>query len=661
MSLMLHVDHDRNDWLGYQRSTDAPNHFSAVSVSITNLLTQVNGAGSGAASGAAFERYSSDRAKYGKDRITWTTGTAASANINIGYNGVSFTMGTLPAGTYTVVLWAKLASGSSANTFSVVLTNAVSANYAVSTATALNSSTWTKLTATGTTPSTQNLCAQLLRQSGTSALSVEITGAMILSGSTAPTWFNCGAASIAEDLTDYWAGGGWGLGFVKAYQYVAPVGKAELTLLNSDKRFSPEYASGPLFGDLLPNLLVQIADPDYGIWWTGWTDSWAPEPGTNRDKKAKLSATDARRFMANKLPALPMLQGVNTIPEITAIILDYFVVPNTGGMTLGNDTPNPIRTTAWDATTLGVIFDYYADNVPYDYDAVKVLAEIYGALQGRVWFPRDGNYQLSQVAQGDDTPASYVDIGQNWTNIADAVTAPIINKCEVVAYKRKAQSSGPYTVWESDDVPFTIPGGGTETFRAFFKYDTTRKEVIGAITLSVIETNSGVAGDITAAITLPAGAQSAEIVFTNNNAAARDVTAASITATTRIIQNREISKEYEDSASINAHGTHGERLTFGITQKNAHAKQLARYRVTRFKDPHYEIPWVELDVDKRPQDAFDCEIGAAVHVEDDQTGHDDYYAVIGEYHTVKDGLTNHTVKLHLEPLYPISVADTSSA
>lgn len=550
-------------------------------------------------------------------------------------------------------MWAKLASGSSVNTFRIDLTNVLTTTYASSSSATLNSSTWTKFTVTGTTPSPQQLAISFVRVTGNTNLTVHLAGAMIVNSATAPDYFNCGVASLLEDITGYWGGGKWGLGFVKPYQYVAPVGKADLTLMNSDKRFSPEYSSGDLYGMLLPNLLLQIGDPDYGIWWTGWVDSWAPEPGTNRDKKAKLHATDARRFMANKIPVLP-LYNLEIPQDTISNIIDEFSVPNT----TSGISNSPSVSSAWDSISTGIIASLYADNVPYDHDAVKVLGDILGSLQGHLWFTRVGT-ALFATAQGDDTPASYVDIAQNWLDMGYE-TGMIVNKCEAIAHKRKLQSSGPYTVWESDDVPFSIAGLSTEVFRVFFKYDTTRKEVVGALSLSVTETNSGVAGDITAALS-DTGAQSTVITFTNNNAASRDVTAASLSATSRVVQLREISKEYEDSASITANGTQAERLDFQYTQERAWSKRLARYRVTRFKDARYEVPWVEMDADKHPQDVFDCEIGAAVHITDDQTGHDDYYAVVGEQHTVRDGLTNHTVKLFLEPLYPTTVANTSSA
>jgi hypothetical protein len=660
VTLRLAVDFDSNDWCAlYALTTDQPNQFRFETAGLeaaANISEYARVASSGVVGTGLYPRYDNDRAKYGKGYVTWAPSAAVVQQMYIGTNlaGVdnshSIASGTVIAGG----MWVLRGSGSAADTWRLRLYNIVAGTViASSAAVTLSSSAFTRFTVSGTAAGATSQYAIILeRVSGTDTTTLLLTGAMLVNGSTVPTWYNSGPDSLEEPLTSYWMGGGFGLGFVKPYQYVAPVGKADLRLKNHDKRFSPEYASGPHFGDLLPNLLVQIGDPDRGIWWTGWTDGWAPEPGQYRDNYATLKATDARRFLANKLPVLELY--TLELPEtIVADIMSKYSVPNsTAGI------PTTIDGSMGLDAFAAPLLEWYADNVPYDHDGVKVLADIMGGAQGHLWFGRVGGWN-ARLQQGDDTPATYTNIGEDWLDMGYE-TGMIINKCEVMARKRKAQSAGPYTVWEADDVSFSIAGLGTEVRRVFFKYDNTRKEIVGAVNLTVVETNSGAAGDITAALS-DQGANSAVITFTNNNAASRDVTAASITATNRVAQLREFSKEYSDSASITANGSLSERLDFNYVQDKAWAKQLARYRVTRFKDARYEVPWITFDVNENPADAFACHVGSAVRVADTQTGHDDYYAVIGEQHTVKEGLTDHTVKLYLQPLYPVTVNATSSA
>jgi hypothetical protein len=652
MSLCAAFDSAGEDWCAlYASGSDAPNLFGTTGLDTSALERRAVGVGAAVSAGTAFTRYSDDRAKYGKGRVVLDTGTTLSVRANIGYDGVTFDYSAGAPTTLTGVAWVRLQTGTSASTFRLDVSGPA-ANATNGTAVTLTT-TWQRLATTHTwAVGTGGVYLEVRRVSGTDDINVEIAGAMIVAGSTAPTYLNGGADTLAGVLTDYWGGGKWGLGFVKPYQYVAPVGKAEITLHNHDKRFSPEYASGPLYGELLPNRLVQIGDPDYGIWWTGWVDSWAPEPGTNRDKKAKLVATDARRFLSRKIPVLPLF-SLETPGETIEQITTYFELPNTT-----SGLPISTETVAWDALAPGLIVDFYADNVPYEHDAVKVLGDILGSVQGKFWFSRTGGFRYRE-SQGDDTPATYVDIAQSWLDCGYE-TGQIINQCEVVGHKRKGQSGGSYDVWELDET-ITLAAGATDAFRVFFKHSNINRILVGAENLSTSGTLSvGTFGSHITGVLTEAGAQSALLTLTNASGISRTLLTCVVTATTRISQLREISIVREDSTSITANGTLGERLDFQYTQYRSWARQLANYRIARFKDARYEVPWVDYDVDKNPQDAFDCWVGAAVHVEDDQTDHDDYYAVVGEIHTVRDGRTDHTVKLYLEPLYPVSVADTSA-
>jgi hypothetical protein len=652
MALHAAFDSAGEDWCAlYASGSDAPNLFGTTGLDTSALERRAVGVGAAVSAGTAFTRYSDDRAKYGKGRVVLDTGTTLSVRANIGYDGVTFDYSAGAPTTLTGVAWVRLQTGTSASTFRLDVSGPA-ANATNGTAVTLTT-TWQRLATTHTwAVGTGGVYLEVRRVSGTDDINVEIAGAMIVAGSTAPTYLNGGADTLAGVLTDYWGGGKWGLGFVKPYQYVAPVGKAEITLHNHDKRFSPEYASGPLYGELLPNRLVQIGDPDYGIWWTGWVDSWAPEPGTNRDKKAKLVATDARRFLSRKIPVLPLF-SLETPGETIEQITTYFELPNTT-----SGLPISTETVAWDALAPGLIVDFYADNVPYEHDAVKVLGDILGSVQGKFWFSRTGGFRYRE-SQGDDTPATYVDIAQSWLDCGYE-TGQIINQCEVVGHKRKGQSGGSYDVWELDET-ITLAAGATDAFRVFFKHSNINRILVGAENLSTSGTLSvGTFGSHITGVLTEAGAQSALLTLTNASGISRTLLTCVVTATTRISQLREISIVREDSTSITANGTLGERLDFQYTQYRSWARQLANYRIARFKDARYEVPWVDYDVDKNPQDAFDCWVGAAVHVEDDQTDHDDYYAVVGEIHTVRDGRTDHTVKLYLEPLYPVSVADTSA-
>jgi hypothetical protein len=309
-------------------------------------------------------------------------------------------------------------------------------------------------------------------------------------------------------------------------------------------------------------------------------------------------------------------------------------------------------TVAWDAAATETV-PYYGDGNGETDPVSKIVADVVGGVQGKFWMNRQGQYQFT-AGQGDDTPSSYVDIAQDWINIGNIEAGAIINSSNAKIYIRKTATS--VTLWELD-AAYSLAVGAEEVERVFFRDTDEQTQVTGA-RQSTVGISSGTTGGSIAVVITSLGAQSA--VVSAENFAGGTGTVDSITVTgTAVIAKKTIEKNYQDSASVTANGLQRETLDFNWTQSRTWAKRLVRYRVNRFKDARNELPWVELAVSANAQNAFSCWVGAAVHVTDSQTGHDDYYAVIGEMHTVTDGLLHHTVKLYLEPLYPTTVASTS--
>lgn len=651
MGLNIAVDFDQNDWVAlYASNTDPANLIGAVSVKASDIRRQPTGTGGSAAAGTAFGRYVQDRATFGKDRINWTTGTTTNCFINIGYNGV-FEAGlmSLAAGTYTISVYAKLATGSSTDTFSLVLTNAVSANYAVSAAAALNSTTWTRFTVSGVTPSIQNLCLQFYRITGSTSKVVEITAPMLVSGSSVLT-FNCGAASLLEPITAFSEEAGWELGFKSPYQYVPPTSRATFKLNNDSKRFSPEYGSGPLFGDLVPGLLVQIGDPAYGIKWTGWTESWSPTPGLYGPRDCTLTATDAKTFLDAPFNFLPLQVGIGDGTLVSNYLLASLVrLPNTSEGIPAATGSEPVN---WDSLS-GETVPYYGDGNNEKDPAIKVIADVVGGVQGKFWFNRSGQYSF-YTSQGDDTPASYVNIGAQWMTAVYG-DAPIINDSNASVFRRKA-SGGVVTLWELDET-ITLTSGQVEKIRIYFRNTTTDKIVVGALPLSIAITHTA-SGASTLSYTLAPAAQSVDVYFENLAGVSRNILTATLTGT-RIVALREILKNYTDATSKNTYGIKTEKLTFNWVQSRTWAAKLAKYRVERFKTPRKVMTQIKLNSIAMPSEVQQLNIGRAVYVSDDQTAHAGYYAVIGESHSAKAGLSDQMATFYLEPLYPTTVAATS--
>jgi hypothetical protein len=488
------------------------------------------------------------------------------------------------------------------------------------------------------------------RVSGTDDINVEIAGAMIVAGSTAPTYLNGGADTLAGVLTEYWGGGKWGLGFVKPYQHVAPVGKAEITLLNSDKRFSPEYSSGDLYGELMPGRLLQIGDPAYGIWWTGWTESWSAEPGANRDKKAKLSATDARRFIDHVLPYWPLQEATSSETNPSALIGTLMALTDLPSSSIGVDTNIDFD---------GFSFlgsegpNYYADDNPEGADITKILADILAGVQGHLWFNREGQYVRCQMT-GDTGSYSHA-VDASWLD-AEYILDRLVNACDVTVHPKRRETSST-TIWELDD-EITLAAGASDITRVYFRNTTNSMEIIGADNLATSGFTLSV-GTVPTHVTVTLseeGAQSALMTITNISGISRTVTAGTVTGR-KIIARRTAVKSYEDATSITAYGRQNLAIDSRWVGQRSYAAQFAKYMVTRWKDARYVMKTIDLDCDDEPQLTFDCHVGKSIRVTDAQTAHSLVYGIIGELHTVRSGRTDHTVTLYLEPMYDDYIRD----
>lgn len=86
-----------------------------------------------------------------------------------------------------------------------------------------------------------------------------------------------------------------------------PAGTVDLTLNNSDKRFSPTYGAGPLFGKIRPWLPVRIRASVSGggfiTFYTGFIERISVDPHPNI-QEAYLYCTDGSDLLARNMVSL---------------------------------------------------------------------------------------------------------------------------------------------------------------------------------------------------------------------------------------------------------------------------------------------------------------------------------------------------------------------
>lgn len=560
----------------------------------------------------------------------------------------------MPAGDYSASLWIKNRSGVETATVRFSLWSYTD-DAGISSSAVTVDDDWQRLTVSGNLPySDMRLELRLGGVSGSFLNDLIVTGPMVVAGTRLPDWLNAGADSFAENITAYVRSARWTTGFVQPFQNLAPVGRATLHLNNQDKRFSPENTTGPLYGKFGRDRVVRIKDDDTTLW-TGYVSGWNPQFGAHTARYATLIAVDGRIFYDN--PEVSLKVQVNKSPEqiIRHIIARVQKISQYRMMVwLHGDPSTPgVWEVDWGALETQTT-PYYLDNAADGTTASYHLADLLVGIQGKAWHTRYGFLTWAGPNAASASPVTFLDTAKS---IDYAWGEPIVNDCTVMYYQRNVSAATNVKLW-SLDTTFDVASGETETMRCYFKDNEAKDARVSAITGTVaiaVFTASG--GRITATIT-DVDSTSCTIDVVNSSGGTRTVTAMRIEGQMLTAFNAE-SRTREDSTSIDDNGRRTERIDSKWTPSRKWAKQLAQFRVNRFKDPAGAVRSIVGRYQEDPARFALCEVGRVVRVSDSQLAHDKEYVVIGEDHDWRPGVNNHEVRLYLEPRTPTRVSTTS--
>ena len=136
-------------------------------------------------------------------------------------------------------------------------------------------------------------------------------------------------SSAQDDVTNRVMSAKWSLGFDELYTDLADNTLLRLTLDNTDRLFSPENASSPLFGKLVPQRPVRVQSDDGATvrtHWVGWLDSIQPGVGRYGARTVELVAVGAMQFLKATETALPLQRDKRT-DEVIADLIKEVVMP----------------------------------------------------------------------------------------------------------------------------------------------------------------------------------------------------------------------------------------------------------------------------------------------------------------------------------------------
>ena len=209
-----------------------------------------------------------------------------------------------------------------------------------------------------------------------------------------------GTGAFSTEVTSVVISASWQLGFSQPFDLIARDNTAELVVQNGTRNFSPEYAGGAYYGNLVPGRAVKITSTYASItatMWLGWISSYKPAVNIKGERTCTLSCTGWFE-RAQRAESLIPIQLSKTADEVIAVILDEsdILPPSvTGRWRLGVSL---IGT----STVLGAITDYFnaldtgdttfafAGDWSANTSVYNAIREMVEREAGRFWQARDG-------------------------------------------------------------------------------------------------------------------------------------------------------------------------------------------------------------------------------------------------------------------------------
>lgn len=451
-------------------------------------------------------------------------------------------------------------------------------------------------------------------------------------------------------------------GFRQPYMNVAGEATLELELDNSDKRFSPEYSSGPLYGKKWKYLPVRVQANNGTTYtmWTGYLTSIQPQPGANAEKRAILKATSVRRILDTTKVYLPLQIGQRT-DQIIQNILDQVLIAETGtpwalGVAgyseVGNTTYVAGNALTYAAETGGVTLSYFGDTWDDGVTAYEGIKQVVEAERGKFFMDRFGqaifwnrtHFLLDTTADFSLTDADILSYAYVYGDDQD-----LVNRC-IVRYKPRSIGGATDTVWQLDK-PVSIPMGTEKKINARFTEQSSDSQISGYNILMPNEANGTLqfsAGEADL-VTWTPNARGAEMVFVARSS--------NSTISTIIIQGYKLTAynaveaEAIDGSSVFFYGMHELTLDIPAIDNENDAQAIADYEVGRRASPFGRLASISL-INKSTSilaKQLSSDVGSRVNITESQTGHNSDYFIIGEEHVITDGMKKHITTWYLEP------------
>lgn len=480
-------------------------------------------------------------------------------------------------------------------------------------------------------------------------------------------WDRDGAYS---DVTEWVITADWLIGMAEPYQTASDNSRLDLTLDNSDRRFSPEYEVSPLIGQVVPFRPVQVTADDgitERVMWRGWIESIEPDVNQNGDRRVRIVASGAMQFFKGTETSIAIQENERTDTIISRLLEQVLIPAPLNRMTIIDSAVYAaIDTTAWvsgsaDINVASVLdtglitLAYAADNWVQrsfgderSFNVYRAIADVTAAERGRFLFDREGKalfwnrYRLL----GNQTLKATFDNDMTGLRYSFAGVGEFKNKITVTCHPRTISNNPNDLLWVLEE-PLLVRANSTRTIGASFRDDSENRIGGKDVYLDNVTFSEG-----SARIVLHESANRGTIELTNVNAedavlATCEIRGQKITDFGRIEVTR------QDGESIALYGERALSMNLSSIDDIDQAEVIAQYELQRRKTPTGKVSAVTLlshgkNGGLQHDKQLELTLGDRIRILEDQTAHDNQYFIIGESHRLSDGATRYETTWYLE-------------
>jgi hypothetical protein len=352
------------------------------------------------------------------------------------------------------------------------------------------------------------------------------------------------------------------------------VSTAELRVVNTDKRFSPEYASGPYYGNIKPMRPIKIqasyAGTTYDIFY-GYLTRVVPNPAA-KQKDAYIHAVGQLVRFQTKVTTT--LLEDKTEAEIIAAIIDAV---ERSGETIANSLD-----------TGEDLYDYarFTGN-----NGIDALSQVTKSCCGRVYDKADGTIIFESRSHRGAPPhdaSVYTLNNDHYAMTYNYGERELYNRITTKAHARTLLTLA--EIWRNWDIPY-LTGGETKYINALLAYPAlTITTPVATTDYTANSQEDGLGTDRTAdiSIALTEYAESIGIAVTNTGTSGLHLTFLRFRG--ELLQDTdEGSSTINDSTSQADYGIREDEFDSELLDTVEDASNRSRYLLARHKDPRAEI------------------------------------------------------------------------